>query len=568
MNMSRKFTTALLLIASLGLALSACSKRGQEQAKPLLENEVLAKLPAATAGFLAFDFQSEAYKRFRASRHPGRNLVTQLRNIGSKANMKALAAMAEAMEKSGLLVTSPGQEEAFNVGLAFISADPNRPRVEAGVYFTGALQVDLSKKVEILRSVLSSQGLHLQPETFGQVQGFSLVTEAVPLSPGGGDSPPLLPAVYVGAQSKYLAVASRPDMVSYLLSGRSENGIQALRQSAAFKKASQALDAPAGQFAFGYLDLQSLAGKAAEFLPPGAELEALNEFPFEVLVVSRSMGDDQSLVDKLALTLTPKSDDQRRWFSSLPASGDTSALGGLPAGTVLALSVQGGLLRHLRDGALLEAPAEKQEPLKKSLALLDSMTSVAVGLRAGSGASPFPELMVIADSREAAEVMSGLQNQIQAALTQSAMPVSPWQQKEMAGVQTQFIVSPFGIGAYLAAGGHRVVLASSEKAMQDLIAALKDKSKGLLAGALSPHARSLAGNSGAQAVFYGDFESLADALGSLQGSLAMFTGGRGFLDPEQAQALKDMGSITAAASYDKLTLRLQINHARPKNAGK
>jgi len=48
----------------------------------------------------------------------------------------------------------------------------------------------------------------------------------------------------------------------------------------------------------------------------------------------------------------------------------------------------------------------------------------------------------------------------------------------------------------------------------------------------------------------------------------MFTGGRGFLDPEQAQALKDMGSITAAASYDKLTLRLQINHARPKNAGK
>lgn len=536
-----------VLCALMALLVVSCRKEPSAKGGSLLDADYLRRLPAGVFAFLTFDLEGRAYEEFLGTpwgKQKSR-FLENLKGSGASGPVRALEPIIEAFEKAGLVGAESGKPAAVRGGVLFMSADPSgKSPSGVGIHLAGKANVDLKEKLQTLRGALADAGVSLKDEDFGGIKGLSLTVES--LTAEAGDSavaglPLSAPRSFsIAASSSDIVAASSPALLQAVLSSASQNGIEKIRQDSLFQKTYRSVPPSKLAFAYGYIDFaRLLSSPEAKLLAAAGDMVA-QQLPIEAAVFQRSM--DDGLSDRMAFLVAPKSDEQKALFSKLQTGVKTDLVALLPGSSVLALALDGVLLKGIKDSALAGMGAGGQPKLASSLKLLDAVEGVALGLRGGA---PFPEAMVVAGSAKSAEVMAEVQTQIGSAGA-GALPLSAWQEKQISGTSVRYMQTPLGIGVYMAALKDKAVVASTDSALSDTLAAISGQ--GSLGGKLSGQPGALlTKRPNPFLVIYADFKLMASAIESLHASLGMFTGGKAFVPAEQIEALRQMGSALMAA---------------------
>jgi hypothetical protein len=177
-----------------------------------------------------------------------------------------------------------------------------------------------------------------------------------------------------------------------------------------------------------------------------------------------------------------------------------------------------------------------------------SAGTIQIALLDGGAVSPFPAIALAIETNEPAAVKSSLEQILTQSISKGGLPVDTnWMQTEVNGAAVSFIMSPLGIGIFLTETESAVLAATSQTALQTLIAgrssvqAVKDEQGSLVMGSV-------------------DFNELTQAMESVQSSLAMFTGGESLLTPEQMTNLKALGTGKAKVALNGSELEFKAQY--------
>jgi hypothetical protein len=185
------------------------------------------------------------------------------------------------------------------------------------------------------------------------------------------------------------------------------------------------------------------------------------------------------------------------------------------------------------------------------------MRGFTIGARAGQGGSPFPDLLLAIDTEQPKATSTSLEQLISLGLM-TAGQEAQWQSKEIAGATTRYFTSIIGAGVYITPleSSKAVLLATSEKAISDLLTASRDTSQGVRAAFSSAlQARIPASSLG---VFYVNFPQVATVMDSVKGSLGMLTGGNSEIDQAlDSSKIKPLGMSLGDISYLDGVFRIQ-----------
>jgi len=218
----------------------------------------------------------------------------------------------------------------------------------------------------------------------------------------------------------------------------------------------------------------------------------------------------------------------------------------VPQQTALWLSVSGALIK-----LGLEQTAKEQAPVTEDhLKTLGQLQSLGIALIPSEGAQLFPGISIIAQHSNAADLMVELKKSLQAQQSQSPIPLSQWQTKQVDGKSVDYILSPLGLGLYLASSGDKVILSTNEDTLKKIFQTQAGKHPRLAS----------ASTASSLAEFYLNADGIARLIDSLQGSLSMFTGGQPLVSPEDMKMVRSLGESFWALSYSDETIVYRSEH--------
>ncbi len=551
------------------LAAVSCSKNSEtailSSSSSILDNKTLTYIPASTIGFVTWDTQSDSYKKLKASAFGGQmnrsyDLIKKAEAQADEENKKFFK-IYEGLIQTGLWTKSTDQPQAIKNGVAFVDIDQATKLPQVGFFAVATEGNNLQEKVAAVQKIMTQEGVKTVPETIAGNPGFSIAMEEA----AKAGSP--ITKIYISASADKLSITSNSPLAEKFFAAEGENGIQKIKDSSEYKQATRGLTAPGDSMTFAYFDVNKLVS-SLETLGAATGVDAgandLKQIPVESFAASSTMTD--SLSSTVSVSLSPKNDKQKGIISSLTASGDNQAVSKVPADLMILLSLDGGTIKSIKNAALAEAPPGTADMMQPMIDLVDSLSNLSVGVRAGSGATPFPELLVVAQSSKASELEKTLKSQIEAGMASSGMPI-PWQQKDIGEAKVSYAVSPFGVGAYLTSVNDMLILTSAEKLVGDVLNSSKGSGSSLLAS-LPSASQDLVKNSKSLFLAYSDFNKVGNAISSAQDSLAMFTGGQGTLPPDQIENIKQMGSVFLSFNVDSNLIKIESNYAPPVPATK
>ncbi|MCO6430436.1 MAG: hypothetical protein J5J00_06195 [Deltaproteobacteria bacterium] len=551
---SFKLALSVAVLSSSVLLFQGCSKKEETPAASgpsILDSEIVSYLPATSVGFFTWNTESEGYKKLKSSvwsQNASKSLEL-LKNLEDNPDAKRIIPIIDSLVQTGLVPKSPSQPDVINSGVGFIDIDKAAKLPTVAIYMSAASGQDLSSKIPTLESAISAQGFATQKETIGGVQGFSVQV---------GDKGNPFEKFYVAYSKDKLALASSIPLAETLFNGKPSAGIQQIKQSEEFKKAAGGVTNPAESMSFAYFDMNKFISTVASLgLSPEQDPSTeLKEIPVQSLALTSSMKDNLSY--SVAVSLNPKNENQKRVISALSGAGGSDILNKVPSDLMLLLSLDGKTISSIKNAMLTEIPAEALGPMGEQLKLLDSLKSLSLGLRGPAGATPFPELVLVAESSESDALHKLVKSQLDMALASSGMPM-PWQQKEIGGAQVTYALSPFGVGAYVTSNKGMVIVASGEKLISDLVT----PSNGTLLAGMSNSTKEMLSSSKPFIVAYSDFNKIANALSSTQDQLAMFTGGKGGISPEQLAQMRQVGTVVLSLNVDDNLVKLRSTYEIP-----
>ncbi len=546
----------------IGLGVVGCSKQegGSGQAG-LLDNELLATLPPSAVGFVSWDAQSPAYANFKKSFWGGGSTssITMLESMQFEGKSELIDPLVKVIKKSGLMDTIAAGKDPIRRGVFYFDIGSDSKTPGAALYFTNGEGVDFNQVTARLETAIKEEGIPTSAEKSGGEQGFVADFSSKIDQP---ENP--FKKMYFAGNKEKLAIATSTALAAQIFKEPvQDNGISKIKASAEFKKVSDGHDSKDNQFVFGFLDLARVLDAAKGFAPDGAQNEDIKNFPLTSVSFSRAMADTPE--DQVLVSFSPKNELQKKIVSALSGSGKNDILNKVPGDTLVWISLDGKAIKSIKDTALSEAPPEEAEMGRAMLAPLDTLKALGIGVRNASGGSPFPELLIVGESDNSAQLANTLKQQLSGAIGMSGMPVSEWQDKDIAGVKVSYATSPFGVGAFIADANGAVVIASSEKAVTDALSAAKG-STAALAKSLPKDADD-ASSGDSLFVAYSDVTKLANMIESVQGNLAMFTGGQAAVDKSYTDSLRKIGTFVLSAKLKDEVLKVQTNYDAPKAQG-
>ena len=564
----RFLTSAVFSTLSIfSLSILSCSKNEDAPnasspvaVRPLFDSPLLQKLPAHTLGFAIFSTQSDGFIKFEKSSLGAvarKSLADNIATLTGKLEGQALGPVLEALLSSGLIDLDPAKPQVLGEGVVFFQAPEQKGSLPRwGLIASAAKGVDLTKTISELQQKLQAKGLNTSPEQVPGASGFSF-------SPPPTTNPVLL----VGSKD-VLALSQYKEALSTLFSASPGNGIAELRAAPQFARAIAQLPKD-GQFGVGYTDVIPVA----EALEPTIDAVAasqgqdashikLKNLPFDSIAFARTMTD--ALADTIVIPVTPRDKDQTKLFNALTASTKGQLGEIIPSDVVTYLGLDGGSLNSFKDAAVSEMTPEEKTASASYLSLLDPVIATALAVRNASAASPFPEILLTIRTSGDGDALKGkLKELIGGGLQASAgMPGPNWMSKDVGGVKSDYFVTPFGVGVYLAATKGVVVLSSTEQGIADVASLTNGKTQSLFSS-LPKSARERQMKFPPVGLFYLDMSKLGALIEEVQGNLAMFTGGKSPVEASQVAKLKELGSITIGLTYQSQIMKLETIYGEP-----
>ncbi|MBN8548173.1 MAG: hypothetical protein J0M12_02535 [Deltaproteobacteria bacterium] len=548
------------LLVTLLVLLPACSKKSEETVEipsgpTLVDIDIAKKIPGSSSGFAIWDTSSDAYKRYAASpwgQNGSANLIKTVEQLDATGKGDALKPFIDVLLKTGIIASSPGQPEVLRSGVAFIDLGTTpTAKPGLGVYVMGNAGVNLNEKLAQIEQTFKDQGFAIAKHE-GPPASFSI--ELKDKDPGA----PSFGTAYFAANENLLGVVTQEALLARLFNPASDNGIATLVSNPTYKKTLGSVASPY-QIVLGYMDVTNTLTRLLTAVPTEDVQEiqvALKSLPLEAIGVSQTMA--QSPGSTVLAQLTPRDDEQKRWMSAVSSSTVHQTLAAVPSDAVLTLSVDGSVLAKIRDEALLGMDPGSVAPLKQQLAVLDSIKDLTIAVRNGGTASPFPEIFFVVSGSSASALQSSLKSAVNDALASFGLQLGKWQSREIEGSNMDYLMSPLGVGAFQAQVGDSIVLATSESAVVDSLRAAKDSSKNLQATAPAA-AKQLLAKSSFLSV-YTNFERIAALAKSVQGNLAMFTGGQAALPDETMDQLRQIGIFSANLALNGDVLKIDSRY--------
>lgn len=543
---------ALICATSVSLLLaSGCSNEESPTAAAKVDsNPLLKKVTNDTVAFMRWDSAGDGATKYHNS--PFAASMTDMINSLEGPAAQGMQIPQEVKEfvkgitEAGFFAAAKGQPEPISQGLItvdLIGGDGNKP--EIAVYFQGASGVNFNEKLPKLEETFKKTGANITKASLAGVEGFQINNPSA-------DNPevPIKKFVFVAKGDK-MAVASSDAAAQRLFNDASDGGYDKIRATDAYKKSSNELEATNGQIGFAYLDLGRVIQAASKASPNGDFNPA--KFPFEGIAYSRSF--DSDLSDKFAVGFTPRDDQQKGWATKLEQAASSGALAQMPSNVVVGLALDGKVLGVIRDVATKEMPPEQLAMAGEVFKLLDTVNALELGFGQGATGSPFPDVIIQAQSAKAGELTGFIKTQLGMALKAGALPMAPLQEKDVGGTKVSFSISPIGgMGLFMANTPDRLVLTSSEKSMEESL-----KGSAGMRGNLPAEAKKRLEDSKPLVALYTDFSRVASVVETVQGSLAMFTGGQQQVDQATIARLKQMGGFLFTADISNSQIRVQ-NH--------
>jgi hypothetical protein len=525
-----------------------CSKKGADKAQagnnPLLSEPLLLKLPATTGVFAVMDPGGPGYQLFRNSPYSGpadartafENLISQLKDNGTSDDIiQMLRRLFDAVVKIGLI--SPegkyATEKVLSRVVLFAGAtgDANIP-VDLGLFASAAKGCDFIEKSKILRQVLADSKLQVSNETINGAEAFSIS------APNGAAK------IFLAASKSVFGAALSRSGVEGLFSSNNTDTLAKLQALPEYKRATDSLGKSEQPLVFAFAALTRLA----PLLEKAATLDESGQFkpselPIEAVAAQSSF--PREYVHDFGAAVTPRTESQAKMFKALEGSSLPASALKLPSDTAFSLSFDGRALGKVES--LIENLKAKGSP--DVIEQVKNLEGFTLGLRNNSSGSPVPDIFFAIDSGKRDALNSALESTLGGVMSMTGQNAT-WQSKEIAGTQTKFFTTLIGAGAYISApkDSHSLLLGSSEAIMKDLLSAQTGSSSSFSANLAPTMAKQLSAAN--LAVFYFNFQKVADVVDAVKSTLAMFTGGNSELNAALDSAnIRSWGMAAGSISY-------------------
>ena len=312
--------------------------------------------------------------------------------------------------------------------------------------------------------------------------------------------------VYFLVKGDGLAISNQTNLIERYLDDKYDSNYinKLLKEDATFSKSyKQSLKDGSVSFGFAALVLNS------KFLPEHKIQEEIAKLPVKNLVLNQAFdSDDEMLVTRVAGYYTPQTDEQKKLANIFNSANHVDAPSTLPRDTMFSLTINMNLIKSL----IKEFNLEKDfEPYMYLL----NMDNINLLLQ-GPQASMFPSIAIIGDKvADSDKIVSDIKSTI--ANTKGAIPIplNAWQKKQISSLDTEYLMTPFGVGVFLSKNGDDLIVASSESLVSDIVSKEAIKTASDVRGKFSTKRNSIIN-------IYGSSKSFARALRSINSTLSTF----------------------------------------------
>ena len=312
--------------------------------------------------------------------------------------------------------------------------------------------------------------------------------------------------VYFLVKGDGLAISNQTNLIERYLDDKYDSNYinKLLKEDATFGKSyKQSLKDGTVSFGFAALVLNS------KFLPEHKIQEEIAKLPVKNLVLNQAFdGDDEMLVTRVASYYTPQTDEQKKLANIFNSANHVDAPSTLPRDTMFSLTINMNLIKSL----IKEFNLEKDfEPYMYLL----NMDNINLLLQ-GPQASMFPSIAIIGDKvADSDKIVSDIKSTI--ANTKGALPIplNAWQKKQISSLDTEYLMTPFGVGVFLSKNGDDLIVASGESLVSDIVSKEAIKTASDVREKFSTKRNSIIN-------IYGSSKSFARALRSINSTLSTF----------------------------------------------
>lgn len=496
-------------------------------------------LPSETLGFAFVNFSKESYQKLSTSVWRVEWIEKFLDALSKMSMSEEMSTARRILEKLDLKVT---KEEFTGIALYLASSKIQEPSIvssiaNAGLIFEVKTPEYLEKLLSIAKEELPLANIQLEDLKLKESgNGIKISIPSKGITKG-------FEVLYFAKNANLGAIALSEEALNMLLDSQSTR--PAILDTERFKSASREMSNDE-VISLGYLDLHEMVQEDSANLATEAakhselfDLKNLSSF-----LISFSFRDTPSYFFRLNV--------ENSWgqlFSILKNSDFSDLYSMVSRDSVLSLAVDGSIFKGIQ--LLLEKSGElgvAQEVVSEKLKILTAIDKIIFTERAaplGQSILPVPDLFFAVKSKDTALLLAQTKLGMQQLMNRagaSSNAEQAWSQKEISGVNVEYLLSPIGIGGFLAVKDDYLFIASNEAQIKDALNGYIDKSKDfteLLKNSPEGQVFSEANLS----TFYLNYPLLYAQLDSLKGLASTFSGGATsqFMSQESLEKLKKKG---------------------------
>jgi len=329
-----------------------------------------------------------------------------------------------------------------------------------------------------------------------------------------------------------------------------------------FKAATAGFPAAEQRIVLGYVDVEQLLTLSSPASPVSLP-------PVQAAAFAQSM--DDSPRNNARILFRKDASESNPWIKALNVSQSNSVLSIAPEQSMTYLSLDGKTIKQIKDLLLAElVPAGPElDSYKQQLAVLDNIARYGIATQVapvGQSFLPMPDISLAFESTDSATTLAKLKNLIDFGIQNGTGMPAPWTEKEVGGVKASVSQTSLGIAVFLVSKNNLVLVTSSEKQLQNTLAAIDSGKFALTQKASEPVSAALSNgqNMGTVYVNFSEIGKFMEDMGSL---LSMFIPNAGntpstFTDPAKIAYFKKLGVMVGTASSNKVGIDI-VSFYRP-----
>ena len=501
--------------------------------------------------------------------------------------------ISDILESAGFLPSEPAPTPLYREAILFASAGKADGIVSGGLCASGP---DFPSKLEALVTAARARNYDILEHTFSSTKGYVLTTDIIADNDLKGEESDVPQkstkdskektssakpkttriTLYLGASNEGLiGVSSTPDAVSQCLNPAA-SAVPPIATGATIRQLVARHPHVPDDFLNVYFDLDLFkkgleskrdalekmlgASSSAAATPcTGGEscsapitngdddiasrlpslqdtITQINDLPARAVLTKGSLTSEGAVTFRIATVIDKQNPRGAEWYRDLEESAIPRALASISDDAAVLLGI------HAPIGKIA---ANLPLPLDGQYSSVRSIGSVALSVLGLPTGALAPELAIVIESSAPSDLRKLVKSSVQPLAAQGGLPPSSWQAKQVAGSPTDYVLTPFGVGIFIAEVSDAVLVSSTESALTQLI-------KNHEGGSSEKTAQILRLSPGTRAPFAArvDANRLATMARSLQATLSMLSKDAAAVKGEQIDRFAALGTMYLTLEFN------------------